>query len=123
MPKPKFTRLKLSRAARRELLDIAKWTFKEFGRAALLRYDALILQALIEIDRDPCLPGSRELPKSLGSGIRTYHIALSKSKVKGDKVDSPRHVIVYRQLKDGKIEIINIIHEARDLSRHLPKNF
>lgn len=120
MPSPGFNRLKLSRAARRELVAIAKWTFKEFGRAALLRYDALIVQALIEIDRDPLLPGSRELPESLGAGLRTYHIALSKSKVRGDRVDAPRHVIVYRALKDGRIEIINIIHEARDLARQLP---
>ena len=55
--------------------------------------------------------------------IRTYHIELSRSRVAGPRVRSPRHILVYRQVEGGGVEILGVLHDARILSRALPPKY
>lgn len=71
--------------------------------SAALRYKALIRQALLDIEADPERQGTRERPEIMVEGARTYHITLER--------------------EDGVVEIARVLHESRDLDRHLPERF
>jgi toxin ParE1/3/4 len=116
-------RFHVGAAARRDIATILEWTLREFGMAATERYRLLIRQALLDIASNPDLPGSRERPEIMVNGARTYHIELSRHRVAGPKVKEPRHFILYRRRRDGVILVARVLHDSRDLQRHLPGDF
>lgn len=109
--------------ARRDIAAIVKRSFREFGEAAALRYSALIRQALHDIEADPERAGSKERPEIMVKGARTWHLQLSRSRVKGLGVKEPRHFLLYRRRADGAIEVARVLDDARDLVRHLPEGY
>jgi toxin ParE1/3/4 len=115
--------LLLSGPARRDIAGILKRSFQEFGEAAAERYEALLLQAFRDIAEDPERPGSLERPEILAPGARTYHLWYSRSRVQGPNVNAPRHLLLCRRRGDGAIEVARVIHDARDLARHLPQSY
>lgn len=117
----------LSPDARRDLREALRWSETRFGHDARLRYEALIVQALRDIETDPTRPGSNERPEIMIEGARTYHISLSRDRatmVVG-VVHKPRHFILYRRRKDNKnvIDVGRILRDDRDLVRHLPESY
>ena len=124
MPKPpKKYEVRLTGPAKRDLSGLMEWTVQEFGERAALRYDTLIKQALKDIGVDPERPGSKEWPEIMIQGARTYHLELSRSRVSGSRVKEPRHFLLYRRRDDGVIEVARILHDGRDLQRHLPEDY
>ena len=123
MTKPKKREVRLTSSAKRDLSDVMEWTVEEFGVRAALRYDALIKQALKDIGDDPERPGSKERPEIMLAGVRTYHLQFSRSRVSGPNVKAPRHFLLYRSRADGVIELARILHDGRDLARHLPDDY
>jgi toxin ParE1/3/4 len=109
--------------ARRDINAIVKWSFQEFGEAAARRYEALIQQALCDVGSDPERPGSKERPDLMIEGARTYHLEFSRSRVSGPSVKEPRHFLLYRRRADGTVEVAPILHDGRDLARHLPEGY
>ena len=59
----------------------------------------------------------------MSKGARTYHLELSRTRMTGQGVKEPRHFLLYRRRPDGVIEIARVLHEARDLARHLPEAY
>ncbi len=97
-----------------------EWTAERFGAAATDRSEALIRQALIDVGEDPFRPSARqrhELPQD----IYTYHLAGSRDRIEGDRVKAPRHFLLYRVLST-RVEVLRILHDSRDLERHLPES-
>jgi toxin ParE1/3/4 len=120
--KQALAELRVTGPARRDLAAISRWSLEHFGEAAALRYGTLIAQALRDLQADPARPGSKERPDIMIPSARTYHLALSRSRVTGGKVKEPRHFVVYRY-REGVLEVIRILHDSRDLERHLPDNY
>lgn len=118
MPERPF-QLKVSGPAQRDLQSILEWSGSNFGEVAALRYEALLTQALFDLLTNPLLPGSKSRPE-LMKGVRTYHLFFSRDRVRGERVLEPRHFIIYRVRRNGIVEISRILHESRDLKRHLP---
>jgi toxin ParE1/3/4 len=56
-------------------------------------------------------------------GARTYHLSFSRSRAAGPAVKEPRHFLLYRLRDDGVIEVARILHDGRDLQRHLPEDY
>jgi len=124
VPKPpKKYEVRLTGPAKRDLSGLMEWTVQEFGERAALRYDTLIKQALKDIGVDPERPGSKEWPEIMIQGARTYHLEFSRSRVSGSRVKEPRHFLLYRRRDDGVIEVARILHDGRDLQRHLPEDY
>lgn len=115
--------MRLTGPAKRDLSGLMEWTVQEFGERAALRYDALIKQALKDIGADPERPGSKERPEIMVRGARTYHLEFSRNRVSGSKVKKPRHFLLYRCRDDGVVEVARILHDGRDLQRHLPEGY
>jgi toxin ParE1/3/4 len=116
----------LSPATRRDVRDVLKWSETKFGHDARLRYEALIVQALRDIEADPVRPGSTARPEIMIEGVRTYHISLSRTRARAavGVVHKPRHFIIYRRRENENIiEIGRILRDDRDLARHLPEDY
>jgi toxin ParE1/3/4 len=64
-----MTRYRVSSAAQDDIVDILDWTYEQFGDAARLRYEALLVTALRDIAEQPRRPGSIIRPE-LGDGVR-----------------------------------------------------
>ena len=71
---------RLSDAAQADVIDILAWTHEQFGEAARLRYESLIVAALRDVATQPDRPGSIERPE-LGAGVRSWHLRLSRDHV------------------------------------------
>jgi toxin ParE1/3/4 len=116
-------RFRVSDRARRDIASVLKRSWREFGLEASLRYRALIRQALLDIEADLELQGSRERPELMVKGARTFHISLSRNRVAGARVKEPRHFILYRLRADGVVDVGRILHDSCDLDRHLPAGY
>lgn len=95
------------------------WSQERFGERAAARYRDLLKQALRDIASDPERSGSRERP-DLARGVRTYHLFFSRDRARRDLgvVKKPRHFLVYRRRSEAVIDVVRVLHEARDLERH-----
>jgi toxin ParE1/3/4 len=108
----------LAAPADRDFIEIMDWSVEQFGAAAADRYEALIARALTDLGEDPFRPGARQRPE-LPEGIYTYHLAHSEFR-SVDRVKAPRHLLLYR-IASGRVEVLRILHDSRDLAQHLPE--
>ena len=113
-------RYKLIRSAPADsdIAAIRDYTVKTHGREVAKAYNALLRQAFKDIRDDPFRPGSKDRP-DIAPGVRSYHIALSRERA-ASPVKSPRHLILYYQFKDDEIAVSRVLHDSRDLARHVP---
>ena len=95
---------------------------EEFGEAASLRYQSLILQALRDIGEDPKRPRSTERPEIMIDGAGTFHLSFSRGRVGHPGVKEPRHFLLYRRREDV-VEVARLLHDAQDLERLVPEEF
>ena len=58
-------------------------------------------------------------------GARMYHISFSRDRAKTalGVVHNPRHFILYRRADGNTLDIGRILHDGRDLQRHLPEEY
>ncbi len=111
-------RLTITHPARSDLIDIRTYTIDRYGRAGADAYDALLKQAIRDVWEDPYRPGSQERPE-IGANIRSYHSALSRERA-ASTVKSPRHFVLYFLPHDDEVAISRVLHDSRDLARHVP---
>lgn len=117
-------RIVLAPSAQRDILEALIWSHDRFGVRAATRYRELLKQALRDIAADPERPGSREM-RNLARGVRTYHLSFSRDRVRNQfgMVRNPRHFLVYRRRGKTVIDVVRVLHDARDLDRHLPEGY
>jgi toxin ParE1/3/4 len=116
--KPPTRTLLIAVRARRDIAEVLLYSLKEFGEAAALRYDALLKQALRDLKADPLRPGVSHR-HGLPSDIYLYHLGFSRGRVAEPPVNTPRHFVAFR-LTVSRIEVLRILHDSRDVARHLP---
>jgi toxin ParE1/3/4 len=119
----RVSRPSLAPAARQDVREVLRWSEQKFGETAAARYRALIKQAVRDIGADPERPGSKERPEIPIKGARTYHLEFSRNRASGSRVKEPRHFLLYRRREDGVIEVARILHDGRDIQRHLPEEY
>lgn len=125
MPEPaRDLRIVLSPVARRDIREALTWSQERFGERAARRYGELLKQALYDVAADPERAGSARRPE-LARGVWTYHLYFSRDRARSDLgiVRKPRHLLIYRRRGETAIEIVRILHDARDLERHLPEEY
>jgi len=113
----------LSPDAQRDIRNIMAWSNDKFGVEAARRYRTLLIQVLKDISDDPLRPGSKERPEIMAQGVRTYHFFFSRDRVTCQPVKEPRHFVLYRRGRNGGVEVARILHDSRDLVRHLPEDY
>lgn len=114
-------RYRLSEAAQGDVLGLLAWTHEQFGEAARLRYERLIVAALRDVASQPDRPGSIARPE-LGAGVRSWHLRLSRAHVElgAELVRRPRHFLVYR-VEPALVVVGRVLHDAMELARHLER--
>jgi toxin ParE1/3/4 len=100
MAKPRF-QVRVTGPARRDIAAAIKRSFQVFGEAAALRYEALIVQAVRDLETDPDRPGSKERPEIMIEGARTYHLSFSRTRVSGAGVKEPRGTFLYTDASEN----------------------
>lgn len=120
--RPKYE-VHVTRAARRDIVAVMNWSLKEFGEQAALRYDSLTTQALTDIGDDPERRGVQQRSE-LAEGVLVHHLRFSRgrSRTALGIVRNPRHFVVYRRRdRTTVIDVLRVLHDSRDLARHLPE--
>ncbi len=114
----------ISPAADRDIHSILVGTHERFGPQGRLRYEALLVRAILDIAADPQRIGSQTRAE-IAPAARTYHLWHSRNRVEpaSDRVRRPRHFLLYRILEGDQVEIGRVLHERMDLARHLPEDY
>jgi toxin ParE1/3/4 len=114
----------VSPAAERDIESILAWTHERFGLQGRLRYEALLVRAILDVADNAERAGSQERPEIIPDA-RTYHLFYSRNGVDDaiGRVRHPRHVLLYRTCEDGRIEIGRVLHDSMDLQQHLPDEY
>lgn len=102
---------------RRDIQEVVAWSEDKFGASAADRYGLLVRQALHDVLEEPTRPGAKVRP-DLGPNAYVYHLMFSRERVAGERVRAPRHFVLYRYI-NGKVEFARLLHDSRDLARHL----
>ena len=110
-------RYRLSAAAQADVIESLAWTQAQFGAAARLRYESLIVAALRDAATQPDRPGSIERPE-LGAGVRSWHLRLSRARADVRVVRRPRHFLIYRS-EPGLLVVGRLLHDAMESARHI----
>jgi len=111
---------RLTEAAEADIVDVLAWSETQFGSAARIRYERLIVTALIDVATDPARPGSLARPE-LGPGVRSWHLRGSRERARGadGAVQRPRHFLIYRPDDAALIIIGRVLHDAMEVERYL----
>ena len=104
-------KIRLTQQAEADLLDISMWTTENFGVQQAASYDETIVSAIEALMSGPNITGVRAR-HDIGPGIHTLHVARYRRK--------GRHFIVFRTGEGEVIEILRLLHDSRDLIRHVP---
>jgi toxin ParE1/3/4 len=119
-----MSRFIISPAAERDIESILAWTHEQFGTSGRLRYEALLVRAILDVADDAQRAGIQKRPE-IAPEARTYHLFHSRNRVEAaiGQVHNPRHLLLYRTRDDGRIEIGRVLHDSMDFSRHLPDEY
>jgi toxin ParE1/3/4 len=103
--------VRLTDRAQSDYSEIVRWTAEHFGVRQARNYATTLRRALKALGEGPSLIGLRSRSE-LGQDVATLHVAR-----KGRK---GRHLLVLRiREQDGVIEVLRILHDSMDLTRHL----
>jgi toxin ParE1/3/4 len=113
-----MARIRLARPAQIDLANILATSAERYGAEGRQRYATVLAAAMRQLAAEPDGPLTRKRP-DLRSGIRSFHVRHARRSAEGAGVKRPVHVLYYRVAPVGVIEIVRVLHERMDPSRHL----
>jgi toxin ParE1/3/4 len=109
-----MARVRLSAPAQADLGDLLSTSLERWGAGGRTRYAALIATAIRAVAARPTGPMTRARDE-LMPGIRSFHVRHAR---RDRGVKTPVHVVYYRRVRSDLIEIVRVLHERMDPSRH-----
>ncbi len=109
-----MARFRLSRPAQADLASVLAASAKQWGSEGKRRYAALLAAAMNKVAADPEGLTTRSRPE-LAPGIRSLHIRNAR----GEEPQGKVRKLYYRVLNLGLIEIVRVLHERMEPSRHI----
>ncbi len=107
---------RLARSAEDQIDRVLLESASRWGVEAAGRYHRLMLFAFSELASNPGFRGSREIAEV--PGVRSLHLRLLTQRFDPrERVQRPRHIVVYSVVADGGVEILGIAHERMILAR------
>jgi toxin ParE1/3/4 len=110
-----MARFRLSRLARADLVRILAASAARWGVEGRRRYSALIAIAMRQVANDPEGRATRGRDDLL-RGLRSFHVRHVRAE---PNVKKPVHILYYRAVAPGLIEIVRVLHEHMEPSRHV----
>ena len=111
-----MARFRLAGPAQADLANILATSVERRGSEGQHRYRILLASGMRMIAADPEGPLTHDR-KDLLPGLRSFHLRYARGPTPY-KVKNPVHVLYYRTAKPGLIEVIRVLHERMDPSRH-----
>ena len=111
MPKPPY---RLTKLAEVDYAEILRFNGRRWGREQLAVYRRLLNDGIEAVARKPDRLNSHDCDE-LGPGFRSLHIG-----VVATHPGLGRHVLYYRVMANGVVEILRILHERMEASSKLP---
>jgi toxin ParE1/3/4 len=109
---------RLSRLAEADLVGILAASSRQWGADGRSRYAALLAAAMRKIATEPEGPTTRRRDE-LRPGIRSFHLRHARGADPAGRVRRPAHVLYYRAVAPGLIEIVRVLHERMEPSQQL----
>jgi toxin ParE1/3/4 len=109
---------RLSRLAEVDLVGILATSRGQWGVVGVRRYAALIAAAMRKVASEPRGPATRARGE-LRPGVRSFHLRYARNADPKGRVRRPVHVLYYRAVAPGLIEIVRLLHERMEPRRHL----
>jgi toxin ParE1/3/4 len=113
-----MARYRLSEPAKSDIAAILRTSEDRHGKSARIRYRALLTAAMRRIAADPDGRSTADRGDLL-SGIRSFHIRYSRKESRETPVVNPVHVIFYRVGQASVVEIVRVLHDRMEPSRHI----
>ncbi len=111
-------RYRLSKPAKADIATVLRKSETMHGVEARMRYRALLAAAIRRVAADPSGLFTVDRSDVLAS-IRSFHIRHSRNESREAPVGDPVHVIFYRAVKPGFVEIVRALHERMEPNRHI----
>ncbi len=109
---------RLSEPAKTDIAAILRTSEECRGKQARIRYRALLTAAMRRVAATP--EGNLTADRSdLLLGVRSFHIRHSRDESREIPVANPVHVVFYRVLQPGIVEIVRILHDRMEPGRHI----
>src|SRR6516162_6013296 len=105
-----MARYRLSRLAEADLSGILATSRREWGAEGRRRYSAVLAAAMREVAAEPEGRATRDRT-DLRPGIRSLHLRRARGSAPEGRVRRPVHVLYYRAVAPGLIEIVRVLHE------------
>lgn len=113
-----MARYRLSAPAKADIAAILKASEERHGKEARIRYRACLTAAMRRVAAEP--EGISTANRAgLLPGIRSFHIRHSRDESREAPVANPAHVIFYRVLPPGIVEIVRVLHDRMEPGRHI----
>ncbi len=109
---------RLSKPAKADIASVLRKSETMHGVEARMRYRALLAAAIRRVAADPSGLSTVDRSDVLAS-IRSFHIRHSRNESREAPVGDPVHVIFYRAVKPGFVEIVRALHERMEPNRHI----
>ncbi len=105
--------IRLADQAEQDLLEIIKWTAKNFGIQQAEHYAESITLAIEALHDGPEILGTK-VRGDITKGIHTLHVARQGRK--------GRHFVVFSVSEGHIINVLRLLHDSMDLAKHLPED-
>lgn len=110
-------RFRVARPAEIDLAAILSTSAERWGAEGRLRYAAALAAAMRQVAHLPEGPLTRGRAE-LASGVRSFHVRHARRAAE-PALARPPHVLYSRVADDGVVEIVRVLHERMDPTRHL----
>jgi toxin ParE1/3/4 len=113
-----MARFRLSPLVRADLAQILAVSAERWGIEGRRRYAALLTAAMRKVATEPDGAATRDRAE-LSRGVRSFHLRHARAGGDQARVRQPVHVLFYRVVRPGLVEIIRVLHERMEPSRYL----
>ena len=113
-----MARYRLSDPAEVDLAGILRASETRHGVEARIRYRGLLTAAMRRVATSPLGVSSLDRGE-LSAGLRSLHIGRARNESREAPVAEPVHVVFYRAIEPGLVEIVRVLHERMEPSRHV----
>ena len=112
-----MARFRIAQPAQSDLANILATSAERWGTDGRRRYALLLAAAMRIVAANPEGPLS-QTRNELSPGVRSFHLRHARVSAPQAKVKRRVHVLYYRALQPGLIEIVRVLHERMEPSRH-----
>jgi toxin ParE1/3/4 len=113
-----MARFRLSRLAEGDVVQVLTTSEQRWGKDGRRRYAAIVAASMRRVAAELIGPATRDRGE-LSPGIRSFHIRHARGDDPEAKVRRPVHVLYYRVVERDLIEIVRVLHERMEPSRHV----